>query len=271
LIRGTIDTQTPARLFAYHVADGAPRRVWLVLRSAVPTHVQMLGTISGASRRSRTSASNPVRVFGRARQRRERDPPHRRGMPYVIPFGLMQPGDLIEAVEDLRWLTADRSTSRLRRVPRRRRFRARRRRTSRRFPRRRGVFTLTAVAPIDLAFTSGAAEPAPVSIVMPRYRTSARANVRSAATTASCARSRCILQIRPRPAKRLSLRAYQRRGRRDGDALVYRRYHGDAVPCVDDSAQPHLIRAFTLSPSETRTVTGSFMTDGSASYPVRFA
>ncbi len=49
LIRGTLDAQTPARLFVYHVADKAPRTMWLVLNAAAPAHVQQLGTISGAS------------------------------------------------------------------------------------------------------------------------------------------------------------------------------------------------------------------------------
>jgi hypothetical protein len=42
------------------------------------------------------------------------------------------------------------------------------------------------------------------------------------------------------------------------------------VPCVDDTAQPHLVKAFALAAGETRTVTGAFMTDGAASYPIRF-
>jgi len=167
-----------------------------VLRSAYDARPDA-GTISALARRSRTSASNPVRVFGRARSGESAILPIAGGMPYVIPFGLMQPGDLIEAVEDLRVLTRTGrfavATSPRRRAPV----------DGAELPDdshgRRGVFTLTAVAPIDLAFTSGAPNPHRYPSVMPRYRTSARANVRSAATTASCARSRCILQIRPRP------------------------------------------------------------------------
>jgi hypothetical protein len=42
------------------------------------------------------------------------------------------------------------------------------------------------------------------------------------------------------------------------------------VPCVDDTAAPHLIKAFALAAGETRTITGLFMTDGAASYPIHF-
>ena len=59
-----------------------------------------------------------------------------------------------------------------------------------------------------------------------------------------------------------------------GGATATLWFTGDAaatlVPCVDDTAQPHLIKAFALAAGEMRTVTGTFMTDGAASYPIRF-
>jgi hypothetical protein len=59
-----------------------------------------------------------------------------------------------------------------------------------------------------------------------------------------------------------------------GGATATLWFAGDAaatlIPCVDDTAQPHLIKAFALAAGETRTVTGAFMTDGAASYPIRF-
>jgi len=136
---------------------------------------------------------------------------------------------------------------------------------------RRGVFTLTAVAPIDLAFTSGAAEPAPVSIgdaALPNKRAGERPLGGDYGVVRPFA-----LHLANTTAAPLSVYLYELTSGAGG-ATATLWFTGDTtatlVPCVDDSAQPHLIRAFTLSPSETRTVTGSFMTDGSASYPVRF-
>ena len=43
-----------------------------------------------------------------------------------------------------------------------------------------------------------------------------------------------------------------------------------AIPCVDDPAQPHLVKSFALAAGEARSVTGLYMTDGAASYPIRF-
>ena len=273
LIRGTIDTQTPARLFAYHVADGAPRRVWLVLRSAVPTHVQMLGTISGASPAfPYIGQQSSARFLAAHASGESAILPIAGGMPYVIPFGLMQPGDLIEAVEDLRVVDGGPVDFAVATSP-----------ATAALPPldgaelpddshgRRGVFTRTAVAPIDLAFTSGAAEPAPVSIgeaALPNKRAGERPLGGDYGVVRPFA-----LHLANTTAAPLSVYLYELTSGAGG-ATATLWFTGDTtatlVPCVDDSAQPHLIRAFTLSPSETRTVTGSFMTDGSASYPVRF-
>jgi hypothetical protein len=103
LIHGTIDVQTPARLFVYHVADGGPRRMWLVLRAAASSHVQMLGTISGASPAYPYIGQQSTARFLAAHASGESAVvPVAAGVPYVIPLGSMQPGDLIETIDDLR-------------------------------------------------------------------------------------------------------------------------------------------------------------------------
>jgi hypothetical protein len=39
---------------------------------------------------------------------------------------------------------------------------------------------------------------------------------------------------------------------------------------VDDATQPRLVKAFPLAGAQALTVTGTFMTDGASSYPIRF-
>lgn len=273
LIRGTIDAPTPARLFVYHVADAAPRRMWLVLRAAAGAHVQMLGTISGASpafpyigqqstaRFLAAHASGESAILSVAA-----------GVPYVIPFGLMQPGDLIEAIEDLRVVDGGPVDFAIATSP-----------AAASLPPldgpelpddshgRRGVFALAAVAPIDLSFTSGAAEPAPVSVgdgALPNKR----AGERPLGGDYGVVRPFALHLANTSPSP-LNVYLYELTSGAGG-ATATLWFTGDTaptlVPCVDDSAQPHLIRAFALAPNESRLVTGTFMTDGSASYPVRF-
>ncbi len=103
LIHGTIDAQTPARIFAYHVAAGAPRHMWLVMRAAIDARVQLLGTISGASPAYGFIGQQSSARFLAARASGESAiVAVAAATPYVIPLGTMQPGDLIEAIAELR-------------------------------------------------------------------------------------------------------------------------------------------------------------------------
>jgi hypothetical protein len=273
LFRGTIDAQTPARLFAYHVADGAPRRMWLALRAANPTHVQMLGTISGASSAYGYIGQQSSARFLAARASGESaivtvGP----GAPYLIPFGLMQPGDLIEAIQDLRVIDGGPVDISLVTSP-----------ADSPMPPldgpelagdshgRRGVFALDAVAPIALSFATGAPEPSPVSVgdaVLPNKR----AGERPLGGDYGVVRPLAIRLANTAPSPQ-NVYLYELTSGSGGATATFW-FAGDGaatlVPCVDDTAQPHLVKAFTLAAGETRTVTGTFMTDGSASYPIRF-
>lgn len=273
LIHGTIDAATPARLFVYHVADGAARRISLVLRSAAPARVQMLGTISGASpaytyigqqstaRFLAAHASGESAILSLAA-----------GAPYEIPFGLEQPGDLLEAIEDLRVLDGGPVDLAVVTEP-----------DGAPLPAldgpelpddqhgRRGEFALSNIAPIDLTFSAGATEPAPVTVgdVAPA---NARPDGRPLAGDYGLMRPLALHLANPTAAP-LPVYLYELTND-DSGATVTAWFDGDPaptlVPCVADAAQPHLIRAFTLAAGETRTVTGTFMTDGASAYPIRF-
>ena len=273
LIRGTIDAQTPARIFAYHVADGAPRRMWLVLRAATPAHVQVLGTISGASPAYPYIGQQSSARFLAARASGESAiVAVAAGLPYVIPLGLMQPGDLIEAIEDLRVVDGGAVDVAVVTSP-----------ADAPLPPldgpeldgdshgRRGVFALTGIAPIDLSFTNGTSEPTPVSVgdaALPNER----AGERPLRGDYGIVRPFALHLANATPAP-LNVYLYELTSGAGGATATFW-FTGDPaatlVPCVDDTASPHLIKAFALAAGETRTVTGTFMTDGAASYPIRF-
>ena len=273
LVRGTIDANSPARLFAYHVADGAPRRMSLILRASVLSHVQVLGTISGASPAfTYIGQQSSARFLAARASGQSAIIAVAAGVPYEIPFGLMQPGDLIEAIEDLRVIDGGPVDVAILTSP-----------AATPLPSldgpelagdshgRRGVFALTGIAPLDLSFTSGAPEPVPVS-VGDGTLANQRPDGRPLGGDYGIVRPLALHLANPAPTP-LDVYLYELTSGAGG-ATATLWFAGDAaatlIPCVDDTAQPHLIKAFALAAGETRTVTGAFMTDGAASYPIRF-
>lgn len=273
LFRATIDVRSPARLFAYHVAAGAPRRTSLFLRAAAPAHVQILGTVSGASpaftyigqqssaRFLAAHASGESTILNLAA-----------GVPYEIPFGLQQPGDLIEAIEDVRVLDGGPVDLSLVTRP-----------ADAPLPPldgpelagddhgRRGVYALANVPPLDLAFTSGAPEPAPVS-VGDAAPANLRAGGKSLGGDYGIVRP-LSLHLTNTTGAPLQVYLYELTNG-SGGATSTLWFNGEnaatLVPCVDDATTPHLVKAFALAAGEKRTVSAIFMTDGAASYPLRF-
>jgi len=273
LIHGTIDVAAPIRIFAYHVADGAPRRMSLVLRAAVPSHVQMLGTISGASPAfAYIGQQSSARFLAARASGQSAIVAIPANLPYEVPFGLMQPGDLIEAIEDLRVIDGGPVDVALVTSP-----------GATPLPpfdgpeltgdshRRRGVYALTSVAPLDLTFAGGTPEPVPVS-VGDGTLLNERADGRSLGGDYGVVRPLALHLANPAQTP-LNVYLYELTSGAGG-ATATLWFTGDAsatlIPCIDDSTQPHLIKAFALAAGETRTVTGAFMTDGAASYPIRF-
>ncbi len=136
---------------------------------------------------------------------------------------------------------------------------------------RRGVFALGAIAPIDLSFTAGGAEPVPVS-VGDTALANARADGSPLGGDYGIVRPLALHLANP-SAQAQQIYLYELTSGAGGTTTTVW-FNGEpavtAVPCVDDPAQPHLIKAFTLAAGEVRVVTGTFMTDGAGSYPVRF-
>lgn len=271
LVRNTIDARTPVRLFAYHVADGAPRRTSLILRAAAPARVQILGTVSGASPAYPYIGQQSSARFLAARTSGESAivtlvP----GAPYEIPFGVQQPGDLIEAIADVRVIDGGPVdvivATRPAEAP---------------LPLldgpelpgdshgRRGVFALTGIPPLALSFSSGAPEPPAISAgdsALPNLRTDGRPLGGDYGVVRPL-----VLSLKNTTAAPLNVFLYELTSGAGG-ATATLWFAGEtaatAIPCVDDPAQPHLIKTFALAAGETRSVTGLFMTDGAASYPI---
>jgi hypothetical protein len=273
LIRAMLDQHTPARLFVYHVADGAPRRMSLIFRATAASHVQMLGTVSGASPAfTYIGQQSSARFLAAHASGESAIVPVAAGVPYEIPLGLQQPGDLLEAIADLHVIDGGPVDVALVTRP-----------ADATLPPldgpevpgdshgRRGVFALTNVAPVDLSFTAGAAEPARVSLgdtALANQRTDGRPLGGDYGIVRPLA-----LHLANPTAAPLSVYLYELTSGAGG-ATATLWFTGDGaatlVPCVDDPAQPHLIKAFALAAGEARTVTGTFMTDGAASYPIHF-
>jgi hypothetical protein len=272
LLHATIDPQSPARLFAYHVADGAPRRVSLVLRSAVAAHVQVLGTIGGPSPGfSFVGQQSSARFLAARASQESAIVSVTAGAPYEIPLGLQQPGDLIEAILDLRVLdggtldvdlvTAGAGAP----LP------------SLDQPElpgdshgRRGAFALANLPPIDLTFSTGGDDPPPVAVgdaELPNLRSGGRPLAGDYGVLQPL-----LLHLTNPSQQPQDVYLYELTSG-SGGATTTIWFDADAaattVACVDDAVQPHLVKSFTLAGGETRTVTGTYMTDGASSYPIR--
>jgi hypothetical protein len=135
---------------------------------------------------------------------------------------------------------------------------------------RRGAFALTNLPPIGLALVTGSAEAPPISIgdgALPNLRAGARPLGGDFGVVRPI-----VLNLVNTAADPQDVYLYELTSG-TGGATTTLWFAGDAaatmVPCVDDAMLPHLVKTFTLAGGETRTVTGSFMTDGASSYPIR--
>jgi hypothetical protein len=273
LFRATVAPQSPARIFLYHVAAGAPRRVSLVLQtSGTPARVQVVGAAVGPSPQYAYVGQQTTARFLSEHAAQE-------GVlldlapdvPFELPLATLQPGDLIEAIEDLRIVSGGTVV-----VSVVTNAGATPLATLLTGPElggdthdRRGVYPLTAIAPIDLALTVGADEPDPVTVGDDPLE-NLRAGGRVLAGDYGVAR-RIALTL-ANPTDRPTTAYLWERTAGGGGATVTLLFDGDAaptlVPCVNDPVQPRLVRAFDLAPGTTQTIGGTFMTDGASSYPI---
>jgi hypothetical protein len=275
LFRATIAPDVPARLFLYHVAATAPRRFGLVFRtSGVAAQIEVVGTAVGPSpqyayvgqqttARFLTEAALPEGVLLDVAP----------GVPLELPLGALQPGDLIEAIEDMRVVSggpvnvalvttaSDVSLASLADGPQ--------------LPGdshdRRGIYSLAAIAPIDLSLSTDGSEPDPFSVGMTPLANELPGG-RILAGDYGIAR-RIVLHL-ANPTDRAQTVYLDERTLGGGGATVTMLFDGDdaptLVPCVNDPNQPRLVRAFDLAAGATEVVNGTYMTDGASSYPIAF-
>ena len=275
LFRASIASTTPARLFLYHVASGSPRRVSLVLQTtATPARVQVVGTAVGPSPQFAYVGQQTTARFLAEHALQEGvlidlTP----DLPYEVPLATLQPGDLIEAIEDLRVVTGGPVTVAV---------------VTAAGPvplatllggpelagdshNRRGVYSLLDVPPVDLALGAGAAEPDPVTVGIGTFANE-RAGGRALGGDYGVAR-RVLLHV-ANPSDHAQTVYLFERTEGGGGATVTMLFDGEAtptlVPCVNDSVQPRLVRAFELAPGAAQTIGATYMTDGASSYPIEF-
>jgi hypothetical protein len=272
LFRGTVGLDTPSRIIFYHVAVGAPRRISLVLRAPTPTRVERVGAAVGPNPFYGYVGQQTTARFLQVDALQEGElidlAPD---VPYEIPYGTLQPNDLIEAIEDLRVVSGGPVTlalvtsahsgdlSALADAPE--------------LPddshQRRGVFTLAGITPAELTYTVGANEPDPIEL-----GNAPEANLlpggRALAGEYGVARRVFLHLANPTTAAQTVYLDVRTLG--GGGATFTILFDGEesalTMPCVDDAVQPHLLRAFTLAPGTTETIAGTYMTDGASSYPI---
>ena len=276
LLRGAVAPDAPVRLFLYHVAADAPRRVSLVLQTTgAPARVQLLGSFVAPNPAYAYTGQQTTARFLTARASQESAlvdvAPN---VPLELPLGTLQPGDLIEAVDDLRVVSGGTVTLSVI--------------TSPAAPadlasllagpeladdshNRRGAYGIATVPPIDLRLTVGAPDPDPVragTIDLPNMRPGGR----SLGGDYGIVRQLSLGLVNPSAQPQTAYLWERTLG--GGGATVTIRFDGEAaatmIPCVNDAVQPRLVRAFELAPGTAQTVAGSYMTDGASSYPIEF-
>jgi hypothetical protein len=235
--------------------------------------VRILGTISGASPAFAYIGQQSSARFLAARATGESTVISlNSGVPYEIPFGIAQPGDLREAIEDLRVLAGGPVTVLLTTRP-----------AGTALPAlddpelpgdshgRRGIFALANLPPLDLRFASNEPEPQAVTVgdaALPNQTPDGRPLGGDYGVV-----RKVTLHLTNTETAPLAVYLYELTSGAGG-ATTTMWFDGDAaatqIPCVDDALQPHLITAFMLAAGETRTAGATFMTDGASSYPIRF-
>ena len=290
LFRGTIDASRPARVYAYHVSDSPGRRLFLVLQASGPngSSVQILGALAGPS-----DAFSYVGHLATSRYLLERASQESfiaaiaPGIPFVLPMpdAMMLPGQLTAAIQDLRVLSGDAVAVAV--------VGASNGTDPASFlaqpehpgdgHERRGEFALGAVPPLALAFTAGNPEPPPFAVGVRYYQDGPLRgqpvfpNLRPGGTPLAgdygVLRTLRLQLSNPSPLPQQVYFYEQPATGGLGGVTTTIWFDGDPAPtelrCVSDPAR-YLVKAFTLAAGEARTVTGSYMTDGTSWFPLLF-
>lgn len=290
LFRGTIDATRPARAYIYHVSDSPGRHLFLTLQTAGPNgaSVQILGALAGPS-----DAFSYVGHLATDRYLLERGSQESfvaalaPEIPFVLPLpdATMLPGQLTAAIEDLRVLSGDPVSvavvgasngadpaSFLAQAEHPGDGHA-----------RRGEFALGAVPPLALTFAAGNPEPAPFAVGLRYYQDGPQRsqpvfpNLRPGGTPLAgdygVLRAVQLQLSNPAPIPQNVYLYEQPATGGLGGVTTTIWFDGDAAPtevrCVSDPSR-YLVKTFALAAGESRTVTGSYMTDGTSWFPLLF-
>ncbi len=276
LFRGRVGTGFPIRLYAYHVAEAPDTRLYLLLRPASGTaRIQILGYAAGP-----TDAYGYAGHVATLQYLLERNTQESvvvtasSDQPYIRPLGYraLAANDLVTAIFDLRVLEGESvdveviatagdtdPSAFLGAAP-----------VGGDGHGRTGIFALTAVPPLALALAAGGPEPAPFVIgatVLPNLVPGGR----PLAGDYGVLRPVALQLSNPQPTPQ-SVYLYETP--EGGSATTTIWFDGDAAPtqvgCVREPSARYLVKEFDLGPGETRSVTGSYMTDGASSFPLAF-
>jgi hypothetical protein len=277
LFHGTIDAAHPARAYVYHVSKTPGRRLYLALQAPTGAHVQILGTAAGPSNAWAYVGHISTDRYLLERSSQESFVASVPALtPYLFPLAdFTQPNELIDAIYDMRVLdggpvqavvvAANDQTDpdTLLAQPE----------LAGDGHGRRGEFALDAIPPLALAYVAGDPEPPPFTVgypVFPNLRPGGRALGGDYGVLRQVA-----LQLSNSAPTAQNVYLYESLGNTGGGGTTTTIwFDGDAapteVPCIRLRNQRYLVKTFSLAPGETRTVTGSYMTDGTSSFPLSF-
>lgn len=274
--RATIDAAHSARAYVYHVSDTPARRLYLVLQSATgPARVRLLGYAAG-----------PENAFSFVGHRATIQYLLERGAqesvvldvtpetPLVVPLGAraMRAGDLVAAIFDLHIEQGDTLSANVVAV------------SGDRNPLevldapelgddghgRRGEFSLVGVPPLALTYGVGSPDTLPFSIGEPTIA-NVRPNGRALGGDYGVLREVALQLNNPTNAPAT---VYLYETPAGGNATTTMWFTGDPTPteisCVRGGPGRYAVKSFVLAPSETRVVTGEYMTDGTSYFPLLF-
>jgi hypothetical protein len=275
LYRNTIAPNQPARLYAYHVSDTPGRRLYLALRSASGSRVQVLGYASGPA--DAFAYVGHVSTLQYLLERGTQESfvvPIAAGSAYLQQLGYraLGPGELVAAIFDLRVQGggpvdvevvaasgADDPLAHLAEAA-----------LAGDGHGRRGEFALQGVPPIAFTYAAGDPEPSPFPVGVPAIP-NLRPGGRPLGGDYGVIRTVTLQLSNPSGAPRDVYFYEQAAG---GTATTTVWFTGDPrpieVPCVRDTSNRYLIKAIALGANGSSTVTGEYMTDGSSSFPLLF-
>ena len=274
--RATIDAAHPARAYVYHVSDTPDRRLYLVLQSATgPARVQLLGYAAGPENAFSFVGHRATEQYLLERAAQESvvldvTP----DVPLVLPLGAraMRAGDLVAAIFDLRIAQGDALTAEVIAV------------SGDRSPLevldapelpgdghgRRGEFSLVDIPPLALSYGVGSPDTLPFSIGEPTIA-NALPDGRALGGDYGVLRE-VALQLNNPTSAPATVYFYETPS--GGNATTTMWFTGDPapteIPCVHGGPSRYAIKSFVLAPSESRVVTGEYMTDGTSYFPLLF-